>query len=176
METIEDLKNALPQTGRLEWIGIAPERRGEIEELEEAMLQPGTGIDGEHHANFGNSKRQVTLIQHEHLPVIAALSQRDNVTPARLRRNLVVSGINLLALKDRPFRIGNVLFKGTGPCAPCSLMEYNLGPGGYNAMRGHGGITAVVLEGGMIQVGDCVSLVVESTKSETTTSDKSENG
>jgi MOSC domain-containing protein YiiM len=158
METIEDLTSHLPQVGRLEWIGIAAQRRGAIQAIQEATLLPGTGIAGEHHATGGNSKREVTLIQHEHLPVVAAVLQKDIVTPERLRRNLVVSGINLLALKDRKFRIGDVVLEGTGLCAPCSLMEYNLGPGGYNAMRGHGGITAVVLEGGKIRVGDSVVL------------------
>jgi len=159
MDTIDDLKNTLPQTGRLEWIGIAKSRRAEIEELTTARLQPGTGIEGEHHATSGKSDRQVTLIQHEHLPAIASLVHQDAIRPNRLRRNLVVSGINLLALKDQTFRIGNVLLKGSGLCAPCSLMEENLGPGGYNAMRGHGGITAIVVEGGEIQIGDAVKFV-----------------
>lgn len=152
-----DPRDIIPQIGRLEWIGLAATSGGPIERFDSAELQVGTGIVGEHHATGDkSSKRQVTLIQQEHLAVIAQLSGREFVTADLLRRNLVVSGINLIALKDRCFRIGPVRLEGTGPCAPCSLMEQNLGPGGYNAMRGHGGITAVVHEPGTIRIGDPV--------------------
>ena len=82
------------------------------------------------------------------------------------RRNIVVSGINLLALAKRRFRIGEVVLETTGPCEPCSRMEENLGPGGYNAMRGHGGITARVAKGGTISVGDAVALHITEAKNE----------
>lgn len=102
------------------------------------------------------STPQVTLIQAEHLAVIARLARVDHVDPAALRRNLVVSGINLLALKNAKLKIGSALLELVGPCQPCSRMEEAIGPGGYATMRGHGGMTARVLVGGAINVGDVV--------------------
>lgn len=162
MLTIAQLKAILPQCGRVEWIGLSPHRRGTIQAVQAAEARLGTGLVGDHHASGGASKREVTLIQAEHLPVIAALSSHGAVPPEWLRRNIVVAGIPLAALKDRTFRVGNVLLKCTGPCDPCSRMEEQLGPGGYNAMRGLGGITACVLEGGMIQIGDDVRVAEDS--------------
>lgn len=98
----------------------------------------------------------MTLIQWEHLRVLAQMTGRESVDPALLRRNLVVSGVNLLALRDCAFAIGDVILIGTGPAAPCSRMEAALGPGGFNAMRGHGGITARVVSSGTFRVGDVV--------------------
>lgn len=159
MSAIDDLMEVLPQVGRLEWIGLSPEPRGVIRSVTEAIVEAGRGLVGDHHAKGRTeSKRQVTLIQHEHLAAVASLLGRASIEPELPRRNLVVSGINLLALKDRQFRVGEVLLEFTGPCAPCSRMEENLGPGGYNAMRGHGGITARVIEGGAIRNGDAVQV------------------
>ena len=79
-----------------------------------------------------------------------------------LRRNLLVSGIPLIALKGRRFRIGDVLLEGTESCDPCSRMEAALGPGGYNAMRGHGGLCARIIEGGRLRLGDAVQPLPES--------------
>lgn len=150
---------ALP--GRLEWIGLRPKRETAMHVVREAELRGGRGLTGDHTSERGSKKRQVSLIQAEHLPVIAALSGRDHVGAELLRRNLVVSGINLLALRSTRFRIGAALLQGEGTCDPCSKMEVALGIGGYNAMRGHGGILATVIEGGTIRVGDRVDFVFE---------------
>jgi MOSC domain-containing protein YiiM len=97
------------------------------------------------------------LIQAEHLAVIAAFLRRDQVDPALLRRNIAISGINLLALSGAQFAIGAAVMEGTGACHPCSRMEETFGGGGYNAIRGHGGITARVISGGVIRLGDPVT-------------------
>lgn len=139
--------------GRVEWIGIRPERRTDMEILE-AVLISETGLEGDRRSTPG--KRAVTLIQQEHLSTIAALVGKSEICPATLRRNLVVSGINLLGLRNTQFRIGEAVLQGTGLCAPCSRMEDALGFGGYTAMRGHGGITASVVEGGRVRLGDSI--------------------
>ena len=152
------MEDQFPRGGRVEWIGGAGERKAEVAASEDCRLEPGTGIEGEHHAAGSETHREVTLIQHEHLAAVAVLTGRDSIDPALLRRNIVVSGINLLALQERTFQLGEVVLEGAGPCVPCERMEQTLGPGGYNAMNGHGGICARVVAGGTVRVGDTVSV------------------
>ena len=143
-----------PRRGKLEWIGIRAERRARVTSVAQAEAVAGYGLAGDHYASKSNGKRQVTLIQAEHLEVLAKILGKSEVLADALRRNLLVSGINLYALRDRKFRIGAILLEGSGPCEPCSRMEEVLGSGGYNAMRGHGGITARILEGGVFKIGE----------------------
>lgn len=153
---LKELFEHFAHPGRIDWIGIRPVRRGAIREMEAIDVTTEKGIIGDHYSGT-SGKRHVTLIQAEHLPVIASYVDMEHVTPDLLRRNIMVSGLNLLALKDHKIRIGEeVILQITGACHPCSRMEQNLGPGGYNAVRGHGGLTARVLQSGTIRVGDPV--------------------
>ena len=158
MKPIKELMNSIPQIGNVEWMGIRPEKRGEMVEMNEVLLDINDGIQGDHYSKKGG-KRMITLIQSEHLDTISRILKKDDVHPSLLRRNIVISGINLLSLHNRQILIGDeVIIEGTGYCHPCSRMETNLGPGGYNAVRGHGGLTAKIISGGKIKIGDQVSL------------------
>ena len=159
--TVARLLATLPQTGRLEWIGQRPLRRQPLVAVPAAELLTDSHLLGDHARPTAGGKRQITLLQHEHLGAVAGyLGLPETLDPARLRRNLVVSGLNLLALKNRQIRIGDeVVLDITGECHPCSRMEEELGPGGYNAMRGHGGLTAHIAQGGLIRVGDAVRVL-----------------
>ena len=158
---MKELMQKMAQPGTVRWIGLRTIRKGEVKQVDEATLDPDTGIVGDHYSGK-SGQRHVTLIQAEHLVAVASiLNQEVAIDPLLTRRNLVVSGINLVSLKEKHFRIGDVLLEATGPCAPCSQMENNLGEGGYNAMRGHGGICAKVIEGGTIRVGDEVRMMVQ---------------
>ena len=160
-EPIKELINKLPQVGKLEWIGIRKVRREALTSLQTVNVTVDEGLEGDHFKSKFSKKRQVTIIQQEHLNGVASMLGQDEISPEKTRRNLVVSGINLFALRDRKFSIGEVIFEGTGYCHPCSRMEENLGPGGYNAMRGHGGITVQVVSGGTIKIRDEVKLIKE---------------
>jgi MOSC domain-containing protein YiiM len=169
-ESLQQLFDTLPQIGQVRWIGIRPARIAYTSgKTEAAALQivdqveaiAGKGLVGDRYASK-NGKRQVTLIQWEHLAVIASLLDRDSVSPELLRRNIAVSGINLLALKNKQFKLGTATLEYTGLCEPCSAIENTFGPGGYNAVRGHGGITCRIIESGWIRLGDKL-LTVRST-------------
>ncbi|MCB9745089.1 MAG: MOSC domain-containing protein [Alphaproteobacteria bacterium] len=158
MTRLPDLHLPLPRSGRVEWLGLSAERRSVIQVVDAAFARAGEGLDGDHHGKRrgGLSRRQVTLLQAEHLPVIASLLGQRSVSPTQLRRNVVVSGFPVLALIGRRFRVGGAVLEGTMACTPCARMDETLGPGGFLAVVGHGGICARVVGDGSIAVGDTV--------------------
>ncbi|WP_157269689.1 MOSC domain-containing protein [Azohydromonas aeria] len=166
---LRELVARVPGPGRLEAIWLRPARGTAAVHVADTLALAGRGLQGDRSAaGRGGGRRQVTLIQAEHLPVLASLLNRPLPDASLLRRNLVVSGLNLAAARSPlpvvPLRLwlgDEVELEVTGPCEPCSRMEEVLGPGGYAAMRGHGGVTARVLRGGRVRVGDAVRCVAE---------------
>ncbi|MEM6700576.1 MAG: MOSC domain-containing protein [Bacteroidota bacterium] len=161
---MKELLLIMPQIGKVDWISRRQVKRGAVESVDSINVSIESGLEGDHYGKQGG-KRMITLIQAEHIAVVESILGKS-IDPKLLRRNIVVSGINLLALKDQTFQIGEAVLKMTGLCHPCSRMETNLGAGGYNAMRGHGGVTTTVIQGGMIRLGDEVKLLLAEENSE----------
>ncbi|MCD4865115.1 MOSC domain-containing protein [Pseudomonas sp. PLB05] len=158
MIPLKELLAQVPQSGEVRWIGVRPISRAPMVEIDAVEARRDAGLTGDHARPTPRNQRQVTLIQWEHLPVVAALIGKA-VAPADLRRNLAIAGINLFSLKNRRFRIGQAVLETTGWCQPCARLEERLGVGTFQAMRGHGGLTARVLESGIIRLGDRVEVL-----------------
>ena len=136
---------------RLIWIGLRPERRAAIDERISAVAKADSGLVGDRATQGRHSHRQLTLITTTDLEVLARSLGRK-VEPAELRRNLLMEGSPSWK-KGLQYRLGDVLLEVTGPCEPCGRMREVLGQNGYLAMRGHGGVTARILRGGLVQLG-----------------------
>ena len=143
----------------IEWIGVRPRRREPLVAVTDAEAVADLGLRGDHRmTKTPGSGRQVTVISREFVSQIEQHLGKSDLDPAVLRRNIVVSGINLNALRRQQFWFGEALFEATQLCHPCARMEAELGPGGVVAMMGYGGLCAKVLQTGQIAIGDSLRL------------------
>jgi len=146
--------------GRLEWIGLRPAHKAPMVTVKQVMAIEGLGLEGDRRCQgTPGSGRQVTLISREYIGQIEHFMAMAEIDPAILRRNLVVSGVNLSALRHQRFRIGGAEFEAGAWCHPCSRMEKALGEGAVAAMLGHGGICARIIHSGEIRIGDALELI-----------------
>lgn len=150
---IQELMTQYSKAGKVVAISIRPQRLMPVQIIDSVTAIENKGLEGDR-SKGGN--RQVTLIQKEHIDAVASFLGKDDLGFTLTRRNILVEGINLLSLKGKQFQVGEAILEYTGECHPCSRMEEALGKGGYNAMRGHGGITAKVIVSGKLKSGDTV--------------------
>jgi len=153
---IKELLQRFSKPGIVTAISVRPKRLESPIQLNQVFAIEKKGLEGDR-SKGGN--RQVTLIQKEHIAAVASFLGKSSIEFTLTRRNILVEGINLLALKGKQFQIGEAILEYSGECHPCSRMEEALGEGGYNAMRGHGGITAKIIKSGLISNGDSVSAI-----------------
>ena len=159
MQKVAELKQHFPYSGKVEWIGIRLHRGSDISEKSYIEALTDHGLEGDKAGVRPGGKRQVTLIQAEYIDVVRSLLPELTITLADLRRNIAISGINLNALKESTIQVGQATLEITGFCHPCSKLESQLGKGVFNALRGHGGLTAKVIQGGPISLGDKVQVL-----------------
>ncbi len=153
---IKELMQRFSKPGVVAAISVRPQRMEAPIILDHVCALEKKGLKGDR-SKGGN--RQVTFIQKEHMEAVASFLGKPSLDYTLTRRNILVEGINLLSLKGKQFQIGEAILEYSGECHPCSRMEEALGEGGYNAMRGHGGITARIIKSGLISNGDAVHVV-----------------
>lgn len=142
--------------GRLEAIWVKRAHRGKMDPADSATLEAKKGIVG--NADWGGW-RQVTIIEKERWEAVTA-DLGVTLDPASRRANLMVSGIDLEASRDKTLRVGTVRIKMVNETAPCNLMD-EAHQGLKDALRPAwgGGAFGYVVDDGDIAVGDEVKWV-----------------
>ena len=121
-------------------------------EVESAELVPGKGIVGDRFFDWKEDyKGQVTFFSGEvYDELCASLGVWDKSSSA-FRRNIIVDDADLDSCIGREFEVQGVRFRGTSECSPCHWMNEAFAPGAEGALRGRGGLRAIVLTGGTLR-------------------------
>lgn len=114
----------------------------------------GRGIRDDRFFDYRDDyKGQITFFARE---VFDELSRVFGLTksPGVLRRNVIVSGVDLMELIGVDFELQGVQFCGTAHCAPCYWMDTAFAPGTEKFLSGRGGLRARILTDGRLNVGE----------------------
>ena len=141
--------------GTVAAIHIAPEYGKPVEPATEVEAVVGQGLVGD---RYYGTRRQVTLVATGELRAAAAELGADRITDGATRRNITVDLPALPRIHGARIEIGEAVLEVWRDCAPCEVMETAVGPGARGALRDRAGVSATVLQGGVIRVGDRVRL------------------
>jgi MOSC domain-containing protein YiiM len=120
----------------------------------------GHGIRGDRFYDYrDNYKGQITFFSFEVFERLAQHFGMTNKSAGAVRRNVVVSGIELNDLIGEEFSIQGVRLRGTAHCKPCYWMDQAIAPGAEEFLQGNGGLRAQILSDGVIAVGDAQLVV-----------------
>ena len=160
-------------------IHIAREAAATMQSIAEVRALPGRGLEGDRYfAGTGyysktssHGGREVTLIEIETIEalfrgVLNASGERLGIrlSAADTRRNIATSGVPLNHLVDQEFLLGAVMMRGTRLCEPCKYLEDLTQRGVMSGLIHRGGLRALILNEGVIHVGDTVRPSSTSTK------------
>ncbi len=141
--------------GTVKAIHMAPGYGKPVEPVDWVEVVEGKGLRGDRY--FG-TRRQVTVVATGELEKAAAELGRDSIAEGATRRNITVEAEALPRSHGARIEIGDVVLEVWRDCAPCEVMETAVGPGARAALSDRAGVSATVVEGGVISVGDPVHL------------------
>ncbi|MCU1412581.1 MAG: molybdenum cofactor biosysynthesis protein [Rhodoglobus sp.] len=119
-------------------------------------VRAGLGIVGDRY--FGQRAHRtasVTVMAVESVERIGI-----GLDPAETRRNIIVRGLDIDAMRGEDFELGGILFRAHRPANPCAWMDVALAPGAFRALRGRGGMRCEPLTSGTLHLGPAVARTV----------------
>jgi MOSC domain-containing protein YiiM len=141
--------------GRVEAIWVKRSVRGVMDPADEVDMVAGKGIARD--ASYGRSRRQVTLIEKEVFDRVR--TALPAAAPVMRRANVMLSGVRLAESRGRVLRVGGVRIRIGGETRPCERMDEQCA-GLRSALSAEwgGGAYGVVLDDGLVRVGDAAEL------------------
>jgi MOSC domain-containing protein YiiM len=143
--------------GELLHIHVASNAAAPMDELREARLVAGIGIEGDRYATglgtYSKKQhldRQVTLIEIEVLEAIAR-DRGIELAPSEHRRNLTTRGVPLGHLVGQYFRVGDCVLYGGRMNVPCLYLETLLGKKVFKPLLNRSGLNCRIVIGGIIR-------------------------
>ena len=122
----------------------------------------GRGIRGDRFFDYkDNYKGQITFFSFEVFERMAAHFSLGEKSAGAVRRNVVVSGVDLNDLIGEDFSVQGVRLRGTAHCRPCYWLDQAVAPGAEQFLAGNGGLRAQILSDGVIAPGDAKLLLAE---------------
>ena len=122
-------------------------------ELEHVTCVAGRGLEGDRFFDYPKyEKGQITFFAKE---VFDSMCQALNVHDRGMevvRRNVMVSGLDLNDLVGKRFNLQGVEFEGVEECAPCEWMDEAFGPGAMSFLKGQGGLRCKILTDGTLSI------------------------
>ncbi len=137
-------------------IHIARKSKAPAESCDQVVVRRNYGIEGDYRSGKYQIG-QITLIESEVLGLVSGKLGHE-VLPGTSRRQIVVKGIALNELIWKRLRLGAVLVQVVDKCKPCNNMEVMIGPGAKEAMNGRGGVRCRIIEGGVLHIGDKITV------------------
>jgi MOSC domain-containing protein YiiM len=136
-----------------------PEQAGDRRERVE--VRAGFGIVGDRYAGKpAHRDASVTVLAAESLEALAAELGSGPLDPLLTRRNVVLRGAEVEALRGERFSLdcgeGEVLLQGGRPANPCAWLDVVLAPGAHRGLRGRAGIRCAPLSDGVLRLGPAV--------------------
>ncbi|WP_411828230.1 NTP transferase domain-containing protein [Luteolibacter sp. AS25] len=133
--------------------GLGRERHA-IVPVETVECVAGKGLKGDRYFEFKEDfKGQITFFSSEVLDDLRA--KYGEICSSVLRRNIVISGLDLEALVGKEFSVQGVRFQGSEECKPCYWMDDAVGTGAEDFLKGRcrGGLRARILTDGALKLG-----------------------
>lgn len=126
-----------------------------MQRVGEAECHAGLGLSGDrYHGENPGSKTQVTFLAREVVDDMFRTLGVVDPDYSALRRNVLVSGIDLNSLIGETFSIGEAVFEGVEECKPCYWMDQAVASGAHAFLEGRGGLRCRILSGGFLRCGD----------------------